>query len=146
MVSFFLSKSFSFCNKTVLIQTKWVQCLKIVVHQRGSVIAVKFVKESSCGYWEQHDTLFSDRAVVLINNLKTQLDAATVKIDTLKTALDAIKIKRDNLKEKVNVMKTLTNFEVNKSRKLEDKVMKIKMFIMISCALFVGFIVSRLMN
>ncbi|KAH0715580.1 hypothetical protein KY284_008485 [Solanum tuberosum] len=56
----------------------------------------------------------------------SQLNAATIKVDTMNTKLDAIKIESDNLKEKLDAMKDSTNFEVNKSRILEDKVKKMK--------------------
>lgn len=84
--------------------------------------------------------------MVLINSLKTQVNKPTVKIDTLNTILNTIKIERDNLKEKVNSMESSTNFEVNKSRILEDKLMKMKMLLMILCTLFMEFVASQLMT
>ncbi|OIT18761.1 hypothetical protein A4A49_62227, partial [Nicotiana attenuata] len=85
----------------------------------------------SCGYWEWHDEVFPDRALVVISNLKAQLDATTVKINTLSTTLDVVKIERDKLKKKMKTMETINNSRVNKARELEEKFMKLKMFIMI---------------
>ncbi|OIT39546.1 hypothetical protein A4A49_61917, partial [Nicotiana attenuata] len=92
---------------------------------------------NSCGYWEWHDKVFHDRASVVISNLKAQLDATSIKINTLSTSLEVVKIERDKLKEKVKTMEAINNSQVNKARELEEKFMKLKMFIMSFCAMFV---------
>ena len=61
-------------------------------------------------------------------------------------ALDACKIERDRLMEKVDALEAINIVEVNKARELEEKVLKLKMFIIISFALFVGFVASFLMK
>nr|XP_016478996.1 PREDICTED: uncharacterized protein LOC107800353 [Nicotiana tabacum] len=105
-----------------------------------------FGQVDSCGYWEWHDEVLPDRALVVISNIKAQLDVATVKVSNLSSALDAVKIERVNLKEKVNIMEAINNYQVIKSRDLEEKLRKMKMCFLASCALFVGFVAALLMK
>nr|XP_009769523.1 PREDICTED: uncharacterized protein At4g04775-like [Nicotiana sylvestris]XP_016465194.1 PREDICTED: uncharacterized protein At4g04775-like [Nicotiana tabacum] len=97
---------------------------------------------SSCGYWEWVEDPVPDRALVVINNLKCELDVANLKINNLKSLLDDGKTEKDKLKEKVVAMKARNNLLVTKQLELEDRILKMKIFIMISCALFVGFIAA----
>ncbi|OIT01462.1 hypothetical protein A4A49_59914, partial [Nicotiana attenuata] len=95
---------------------------------------------SSCNYWEYQDYVLPDRALITFNNMNYKLDAANVKLNNKKSTLDAIILERDRLKERVDILKALQNSEVNKARKLEEKVLNMKIFIMISWAIFVGFV------
>ncbi|XP_019228856.1 PREDICTED: uncharacterized protein LOC109209948 [Nicotiana attenuata] len=97
---------------------------------------------SSCGYWEWAEDHVPDRALVVINNLKCELDVANLKISNLKSLLDDGKTERVKLKEKVVALKAGNNLLVTKKLELEDRILKMKFFIMISCALFVGFIAT----
>ncbi|XP_009600441.1 protein CASP-like isoform X1 [Nicotiana tomentosiformis] len=110
------------------------------------IASIAFGQVDSCGYWEWHDEVLPDRALVVISNIKAQLDVATVKVSNLSSALDAVKIERVNLKEKVNIMEAINNYQVIKSRDLEEKLRKMKMCFLASCALFVGFVAALLMK
>nr|XP_016446297.1 PREDICTED: uncharacterized protein LOC107771450 [Nicotiana tabacum] len=100
----------------------------------------------SCRYWEWQDEALSDKALIVINDFKSKLDAANVKIRTLNKLLDACKFERDKLMEKVDVLEAMNDVEVNKAREMEVKVMHMKMFIMVAFALLVGFVVALLMK
>ncbi|OIT03536.1 hypothetical protein A4A49_57460, partial [Nicotiana attenuata] len=91
---------------------------------------------SSCGYWEWQDDVLPDRALIVINNMNYKSDAANVKLNNMKSTLDAIILERDRLKERVDSLKALKNSEANKARKLEEKVLNMKIVIMISWAIF----------
>ncbi|XP_059286144.1 uncharacterized protein LOC132039660 [Lycium ferocissimum] len=95
-------------------------------------------KAKNCGFWEWPDN-FSDNTLSEISDLKGKLEVATVKIDNLRESLDAIRLERDNLKKKVDNLEAINNSQVNKSRKLEEKILKLKMLFMISLAVLVGF-------
>nr|XP_016456764.1 PREDICTED: uncharacterized protein LOC107780704 [Nicotiana tabacum] len=101
---------------------------------------------SSCGYWEWQDDVVPDRVLITINNMNYKLDVANVKLNNMKSTLDVIILERDRLKERVDVLKALKNSEVNKARKLEEKVLNMKIFIMISWAIFIGVVAAMLMN
>ncbi|XP_070031745.1 uncharacterized protein At4g04775-like [Nicotiana tomentosiformis] len=99
-----------------------------------------------CGYWEWQDEALPNKALIVIIDFKSKLDAANVKIRTLNMLLDACKLERDKLMEKVNILKAINDIEVNKVREMEVKVMHMKMFIMVAFALLVGFVVALLMK
>ncbi|OIT00564.1 annexin d5 [Nicotiana attenuata] len=105
-----------------------------------------FAKISSCGYWEWQDDVLPDRALTTINNMNYKLDAANVKLNNMKSTMDAIILERDRLKERVDGLKALKNSEANKARKLEEKVLNMKIVIMISWAIFIGFVAAILMK
>ncbi|XP_059274558.1 uncharacterized protein LOC132029261 [Lycium ferocissimum] len=96
-------------------------------------------RDKSCGYWKWDDDDFSDGAVIAINQLRLELEAAKGSINVLNMTLDQVKIERDGLKEKVEAWEAMKNFEANKAMKLEEKVLKLKMGIIMLCALIVGF-------
>ncbi|XP_060183083.1 uncharacterized protein LOC132613021 [Lycium barbarum] len=96
-------------------------------------------RDKSCGYWKWDDEDFPDGAVIAINQLQLELEAAKGSINVLFMTLDQVKIKRDGLKDKVEAWEAMKNIEVNKAMKLEEKVLKIKMCIIMLCALIVGF-------
>ncbi|XP_009766903.1 uncharacterized protein [Nicotiana sylvestris] len=103
-------------------------------------------ENESCGFWEWQDEVLLDRALVVINNFKSKFDVAQVQLITLNKALDACKIERERLMQKVDALEAINIVEANKARELEEKVLKLKMFIIISCALFVGFVTAFLMK
>lgn len=71
---------------------------------------------------------------------------ANLKINNLKSLLDDGKTEKDKLKEKVVAMKARNNLLVTKQLELEDRILKMKIFITIPCALFVGFIAAIIKN
>nr|XP_009594066.1 uncharacterized protein LOC104090628 [Nicotiana tomentosiformis]XP_016497411.1 PREDICTED: uncharacterized protein LOC107816227 isoform X1 [Nicotiana tabacum] len=103
-------------------------------------------ENESCGFWEWKDKVLPDIALVVINNFKSKFDVAHVQLNTLNMALDARNIERDTLMEKVNALVAINIVEANKARELEEKVLKLKMFIIISYTLFVGFVAAFLMK
>ncbi|XP_059290519.1 uncharacterized protein LOC132044054 [Lycium ferocissimum] len=96
-------------------------------------------RDKSCGYWKWDDEDFPDGAVIVINQLRLELKAAKGSINVLNMTLDQVKIERDGLKDKVEAWEAMKNFEVNKAMKLEEKVLKMKMCIIMLCVLIVGF-------
>ncbi|PHU22462.1 hypothetical protein BC332_07569 [Capsicum chinense] len=62
---------------------------------------------------------------------------------TLRDSLNAVKIERDNLKEKLEILEKRNYSEVNKSRNLEEKLLKMRMFYIVSFIVFVAFMVSN---
>lgn len=58
-----------------------MRCLLVLVGQ-----------QDFCGYWKWHDDVLSDRELVVISNLKAELEASTFKIYTLNTSLNVVKI------------------------------------------------------
>ncbi|KAK4361431.1 hypothetical protein RND71_020383 [Anisodus tanguticus] len=65
-------------------------------------------------------------------------------MDTIREPLNAVKVERDNLKKKVNVLKAINNAQVNKSRELEEKMLKLNMLFMVQLAVLVEFFVAIL--
>ncbi|XP_019239510.1 PREDICTED: uncharacterized protein At4g04775-like [Nicotiana attenuata] len=100
-------------------------------------------QDASCGYWEWSDDPIPDRALVVINNLRSQLDAANVKISNLKSSLDNVNIESDKLKEKLIAVKARNHVQVTK---LEENILKMKIFTIILCTLLVGIVAARVMN
>nr|XP_009765125.1 PREDICTED: uncharacterized protein LOC104216704 [Nicotiana sylvestris]XP_016432608.1 PREDICTED: uncharacterized protein LOC107759239 [Nicotiana tabacum] len=86
------------------------------------------------------------KAMVIINNFKSKFDVIQVQLNTLNMALDTCKIERDKKMKKVDALEAINIVEANKARESEEKVLKLKMFIIISCALFVGFVAAFLMK
>lgn len=80
--------------------------------------------------------------LVQINNLKAKLEVAMVKMDTERDSLNGVKIERDDLKQKLKRLEALNYSEVNKSRNLEEKLLKMKMLLIISFVVFVGLLVA----
>nr|XP_016497412.1 PREDICTED: uncharacterized protein LOC107816227 isoform X2 [Nicotiana tabacum] len=132
------------------------QCLNLVVLRKGGAFVVILpttslqplftIPNESCGFWEWKDKVLPDIALVVINNFKSKFDVAHVQLNTLNMALDARNIERDTLMEKVNALVAINIVEANKARELEEKVLKLKMFIIISYTLFVGFVAAFLMK
>lgn len=61
-------------------------------------------------------------------------------------SLEAVKIERNKLKEELIAMKALHQAEASKVRKFENKVLNMRMLLMISWALFVGFIAASILK
>ncbi|XP_070003937.1 uncharacterized protein [Nicotiana sylvestris] len=105
---------------------------------------------SSCDFWEWHDEELPRRAVIVIKELKTSLGVIMVERDKLKKKVDemedAINVERDDLRKKAEEMELVNHVEVGKVSSLEEKVKKLRIIILISWALFVGFLVVGLMK
>nr|XP_016455024.1 PREDICTED: uncharacterized protein LOC107779171 [Nicotiana tabacum] len=71
-------------------------------------------------------------------------DLVTTK--DLTSSCEAIKIDRDKLKEELTAMEALHQAEAAKVIKLEKKVLKTRMMLMISWALFVGFVAASMIK
>ncbi|KAM3203035.1 hypothetical protein P3L10_030661 [Capsicum annuum] len=65
-----------------------------------------------------------------------------VKMDTERDSLNGVKIERDDLKQKLKRLEALNYSEVNKFRNLEEKLLKMKMLLIISFVVFVGLLVA----
>lgn len=57
----------------------------------------------------------------------------------LNILLQVLKVERGGLKERLEILEATKNFEVNKTIELEDKVLKMKMIIIILYVLIVEF-------
>ncbi|XP_019260541.1 PREDICTED: uncharacterized protein At1g43920, Chloroplastic-like [Nicotiana attenuata] len=89
-------------------------------------------KNRSYGYFEWEDE------ISLNSDLVTSKDVTS--------SWKAIKNDRDKLKEELIAMKAPHKAEVAKVMKLEEKVLKNRMMLMISWALFVGFVAASMMK
>nr|XP_009795189.1 PREDICTED: uncharacterized protein LOC104241920 [Nicotiana sylvestris] len=89
-------------------------------------------KANSCGFWEWEDEIFPRR------------DWTNIKDVT--SSIEEIKMKMDKLNEEVIVMKAIHQYEVDKVVKLEDKLVKTRMLLMISWGLFIGYFVASMMK
>ncbi|XP_016441647.1 UDP-glycosyltransferase 74G1-like isoform X2 [Nicotiana tabacum] len=98
------------------------------------------------GYWEWKDEALPDKAIIEINKLQRKLDPANVTINMLNQLLDTCKLERGKLLGKVDVLEAVKNIEVDKAREKEEKLLKMKMFVLISFALFVGFLAAMMMK
>ncbi|XP_070029938.1 uncharacterized protein At4g04775-like [Nicotiana sylvestris] len=103
-------------------------------------------ENESCRFWEWQDEAYPDRALIKINKLQCKLDAANVTINMLNQLLETYKVERDKLLEKVDVLEAVKNIEVNKAREIKEKLLKMKMFVLISFALFAGFVAAMMMK
>ncbi|KAM3358745.1 hypothetical protein P3S68_021678 [Capsicum galapagoense] len=65
-----------------------------------------------------------------------------VKMDTLRDSLNAVKIERDELKQKLEHLEAVNYPEVNKTRNLGEKLLKMKMLLIVSFVVFVGFMIA----
>lgn len=70
-------------------------------------------------------------------------DKLKKKVDEME---DAINVERDDLRKKAEEMELVNHVEVGKVSSLEEKVKKLRIIILISWALFVGFLVVGLMK
>ncbi|KAG5601766.1 hypothetical protein H5410_033136 [Solanum commersonii] len=95
-------------------------------------------KIENCGFWMWEDSS-SGNSSIEVNLLKFKLEIATLKMENLRESLNTIKIERDNLKKKLKNLESLNYFEVNKSRNLEAKALKLKMLCILSFTVFVIF-------
>ncbi|KAG5573166.1 hypothetical protein H5410_062932 [Solanum commersonii] len=100
-----------------------------------------FLDIENCEFWRWEDSS-SENSSIEVNLLKSKLEVATLKMENLRESLNAIKIERDNLKEKLENLESLNYFEVNKSRNLEAKVLKLKILCILSFNVFVVFVVA----
>lgn len=64
----------------------------------------------------------------------------------LNQLLDTCKLERDKLLGKINVLEAIKDIKVKKVREMEEKVLKMKMFILISFVLFVGLVEAMMMK
>nr|XP_016451967.1 PREDICTED: uncharacterized protein At4g04775-like [Nicotiana tabacum] len=94
----------------------------------------------------EQDEVISVKILMVINIFKFKLDASIDEITMLNMLSNTCKLERDKLMENVDVLKAINDVEVNKARDMEVKVMQMKMFIMISFALFVEFDVALSMK
>ncbi|CAN4098973.1 unnamed protein product [Withania somnifera] len=114
---------------------------------------------SSCGYWEWEDQVFTKIAYIRnlelsLKDVKSEVDNLKFEMENLKIAMDNLKIQNDNLKieggnlsERDSILEdTNDELEVNKVRTFEEKYFKIKYNLMISWALFIGFVVVLMNN
>ncbi|WMV45144.1 hypothetical protein MTR67_038529 [Solanum verrucosum] len=109
---------------------------------------------SSCGYWEWKDQAFPEVAYLRnlessLKDVKMEMDNSKIEVDNLKIEMENLKIVVENLKIKVgHLSETIATLEasndlvVEKVRTFQDKYHKIKYKVMISCFLFVGFLVA----
>ncbi|XP_070004141.1 uncharacterized protein At4g04775-like [Nicotiana sylvestris] len=95
---------------------------------------------------EWQDEAYPDSALIAINKLQYKLDAANLTINMLNQLLETCKVERDKLLEKVDVLEAVKNIEVNKAREMEEKLLKMKMFVLILFTLFVGFVAAIMMK
>nr|XP_016466207.1 PREDICTED: uncharacterized protein LOC107788972 [Nicotiana tabacum] len=89
-------------------------------------------KNCSYGYFEWED------------EISLNSDLVTTKV--LTSSWEAIKIDRDKLKEELIAMEALHQAEAIKVIKLEEKVLKTRMMLMVSWALFVGFVAASMIK
>ncbi|KAK4362983.1 hypothetical protein RND71_018224 [Anisodus tanguticus] len=83
----------------------------------------------SCGYWQWEDEEYSES---FVGELMSSLDAFKNEIADLKN-------ERDTLKEEIVVLQGINQAEMN-------KVLKMRVFMMISWVLFVGFVAASIMK
>ncbi|KAK4726862.1 hypothetical protein R3W88_031779 [Solanum pinnatisectum] len=95
---------------------------------------------SSCGYWEWEEQAFPE--VDYLCNLESSLKDGNIEMENLKIVVENLKIKVGHLSEKIATLEASNDLEVEKVRTFEDKYHKIKYKFMISCFLFVGFVVA----
>lgn len=81
------------------------------------------MQRNLCGYWEWDDDELPDRAYILIKQLKTKLEVAEKNNEKLTKKLE---------------------FEVMKSKKLQETNVTMKKVIMILWALIVGVVIARM--
>nr|XP_009627811.1 uncharacterized protein At1g43920, Chloroplastic-like [Nicotiana tomentosiformis]XP_016443642.1 PREDICTED: uncharacterized protein At1g43920, Chloroplastic-like [Nicotiana tabacum] len=86
----------------------------------------------SCGYFEWEDEI--------------SLNSDLVTTKDLTSSLEAIKNDRDKLKEELIAMEALHQAEAVKLMKLKEKVLKARMMLMISWALFIGFVAALMIK
>ncbi|KAJ8569645.1 hypothetical protein K7X08_006222 [Anisodus acutangulus] len=86
-------------------------------------------KGSSCGNWQWEDEEYIES---FAGELMSSLDA-------FKNVIADLKSEKDKLKEEIGALKGINQAEMN-------KVLKMHMFMMISWALFVGFVASSIMK
>nr|XP_009615157.1 uncharacterized protein LOC104107933 [Nicotiana tomentosiformis]XP_016436955.1 PREDICTED: uncharacterized protein LOC107763052 [Nicotiana tabacum] len=86
----------------------------------------------SCDFWEWED--------------KILCDSAMTEITGLTSSLDVVNIERYKLREEVISMKDMNQSEANNVGKLEERVSLLKMLIIASWALFLGFFVASVMK
>lgn len=74
------------------------------------------------------------------------LDKVLIVTRNLKLSLDTIKIERDNLNERVAALEAINMLDMNKVVTFEDKLTEMRIFLLISWALFVGFVAALMMK
>ncbi|XP_016456300.1 uncharacterized protein LOC107780282 [Nicotiana tabacum] len=89
-------------------------------------------KNHSCGYFKWEDEI--------------SLNSVLVTTKDITSSWEAIKNDRDKLKEELIAMEALYKAEAIKIMKLEEKVLKTRMILKISWALFVGFVATSMMK
>ncbi|XP_019233287.1 PREDICTED: uncharacterized protein At1g43920, Chloroplastic-like [Nicotiana attenuata] len=86
----------------------------------------------SCGYFEWEDEI--------------SLNSDLVTTKDVTSSWEAIKNDRDKLKEELIAMEALHKAKAAKVIKLEEKILETRMMLMISWALFVGFVAASMMK
>lgn len=83
-----------------------------------------------------------------LKDVKIEVDDLKLEMENLKIAMDNLKIENDNLKieggrlsEIVSILEATNELEVIKARTFEEKYFKIKYNLILSWAIFVGFVV-----
>ncbi|OIT37926.1 hypothetical protein A4A49_22275 [Nicotiana attenuata] len=124
-------------------------------------------KVSSCGYFEWIDEELPRRAVMVIKDLKTKLDAAKVERNNLRNKIylmeqatmvqrgsknlfdemeDVMTVERHTLKMKLDEMEKFQLVEAEKASKIEVKVKKMRNIILVSWALLFALVVVGMMK
>ncbi|KAJ8541495.1 hypothetical protein K7X08_002311 [Anisodus acutangulus] len=86
-------------------------------------------KRSSCGYWQCEDEEY----------IESFADELMSSLDEFKNVIVDLKSERDTLKEEIGALKGINQAEMN-------KVLKMRVFMMISWELFVGFVAASIMK
>ncbi|KAJ8560426.1 hypothetical protein K7X08_022286 [Anisodus acutangulus] len=86
-------------------------------------------KRSSCGYWQWEDEEYSES---FVGGLVSSLDA-------FKNEITYLKNEKATLKEEIVALQGVNQAEMN-------KVLKMRVFMMISWVLFIGFVVASIMQ
>ncbi|XP_070017205.1 uncharacterized protein [Nicotiana sylvestris] len=124
-------------------------------------------KVSSCGYFEWNDEELPRRAVMVIKDLKTKLDASKVERNNLTNKVylmehatmvqrgsknlfdkieDVMTVERHTLKMKLDEMEQFQLVEAGKASKLEVKVKKMRNIILVSWALLFALVIVGMMK
>ncbi|KAK4729663.1 hypothetical protein R3W88_022651 [Solanum pinnatisectum] len=75
-------------------------------------------------------------------NVKIEMENLKIEIESLKIVMENLKIEGGHLLEKISKLEETNDLEVEEVRTFEDKYYKTKYKFMISCFLFVGFVVA----
>jgi len=77
-----------------------------------------------------------------MDNSKIEVENLKIEMENLKIVVENLKIKAGHLLETIATLEASNDLVVEKVRTFEDKYHKIKYKVMISCFLFIGFLVA----